>query len=201
VVPIGRRGCRKCGAEPTPGVERRPSRCRRCKDRRFAFRRAVAAARYGRAVRDVVLALKFASRREGSRVLADLVARAVAESNVGRNAAVVVPVPLHPTRRLVRGFDQAELLAREVAHRLDKPVACRVLCRRRRTAAQAQAVPGSRDANLRNAFAPGLERRAVRQRRVLLIDDVFSTGATVDAASRVLLAMGAKSVDVAVAAT
>jgi ComF family protein len=201
VHPIGRRGCRKCGAEPPAGTAPRPRRCRRCRDRRFAFRRAVAAARYARALRDAVLAVKFGGRREGTAYLGDLVADAVLASGVGRGAGLVVPVPLHPTRRLVRGFDQAELLARRVARRLGLPCASRALRRRRRTRAQAAAPPGARAANLRDAFGPGLQRRSARGRRVLLVDDVLSTGATVDAAARALLALGARSVDVAVAAT
>ena len=182
------------------GGARAPSGCRRCRGRRFVFRRATAAVRYGGVARDLVLSVKFSGRREGMKVLGERLAAAHRETGIANRASLVVPVPLHPWRRLWRGFDQAELLADEVSKRLERPVV-RALRRRRATVPQATRPPLERRSLTAEAFAATWRARAVRQRAVLLVDDVMTSGATVEAASRALLAAGARVVFVGVAAT
>ncbi|MBI4880277.1 MAG: ComF family protein [Planctomycetes bacterium] len=201
LVLIGRRGCRRCGAEPQPGAAPRPRRCRRCRERAFAFRRAVAAARYGGALRDVVLGVKFRGRREGVRLLGGLLLDALHECSLPQRVGVVVPVPLHPLRRMVRGFDQAELLAAFVARGIGRPLVRRAIARARFARAQARTPPAQRASALNQAFRPARQRDRVRGRAVLLVDDVMSTGATAHAAASALLSAGARRVYVAVAAT
>lgn len=145
--------------------------------------------------------MKFHQRLEGGRWLARHLTDAVVATGLHRRVSVVTFVPLHPFRRLRRGFDQAEFLAREVARGLGLPLARYPIWRVKATDVQSASDPARRRANVLGAFRPGLRRRAVRGRSVLLIDDVFSTGSTVDAASQALLRAGARSVYVAVAAT
>jgi ComF family protein len=102
---------------------------------------------------------------------------------------VLVPVPLHPRRQRVRGYNQSMLLARELSSRLDLPVAAGALIRRVNTPPQAKAAEaGARRRNMAGAFdcRPG----ALDGRRVLLVDDVTTTGATLDACARALLPKG-----------
>ena len=107
-------------------------------------------------------------------------------------ADMLVPVPLHPRRQRARGYNQSLLLAREVSRRLDLPLATEALFRRRDTPPQARAVEA--DARRRNvADAFDCRSGAVAGRRVLLVDDVTTTGATLDACARVLLAEGGAS--------
>ena len=104
---------------------------------------------------------------------------------------VVVPVPLHWRRRRSRGYDQAALLAMPVARSLGVPVRLRGLRRVRHTQSQVELSHGERRRNVDGAFAPFRLRGA---RRVLLVDDVRTTGGTLDAASHALKAGGASEV-------
>jgi ComF family protein len=198
-VAIAARGCRKCGSEPL-GRTRAPARCRRCREREFAFRRAVAALRYGAAVRAVILAIKFERRREAIPLLAGPMAAALREAKLDRRVDVVVAVPLHPLRRYHRGFDQSECLAAALAARLALPHVEGALLRHRFTSPQSLRRRRERSAALDGAYV-ALRRRRIRGKTVLLVDDVMTSGATADAAARALLRGGARRVYVAVAAT
>lgn len=103
----------------------------------------------------------------------------------------VVPVPLHWRRRRWRGYDQAALLARPTAKALGVPALLRGLRRVRHTPSQVNLPHDERQANVAGAFAPGRLRGVGR---VLLVDDVRTTGATLEAASKALRAGGAREV-------
>ncbi|MBI5435142.1 MAG: ComF family protein [Planctomycetes bacterium] len=146
-------------------------------------------------LREWVLAFKHGGRRDLARPLASEL-RAVLGERVAE-FDVVVPVPLHPLRRLSRGYDQAQRLASELAELADLRVA-RCLVRTRRTPPQGAPGAVSRAANVRAAFR--LRRfaaRSVAGRRVLLVDDVVTSGATVRECATVLARAGAAEVAVA----
>jgi ComF family protein len=107
---------------------------------------------------------------------------------------VVVPVPLHPTRLAERGYNQAALLAAAAARELPAPLEPRALRRRRPTLQQAHLARARRLENVAGAFAPGPRAPSVLGRRVLLVDDVATTGATLAACARALREAGAASV-------
>lgn len=193
------RRCARCGSE-IDSDRRTRATCRVCRDTAFAFRGVVAALRYRGPVRSIVLSIKFGRRAEGVEVLADRLADAIRERRVDRRVDVVVPIPLHPLRRLARGFDQAERLAVAVAQRLRMPCVRLALRRARYTRRQATLRRAERVLNVRTSFVAGWLAFRVRGRRVLLVDDVMTSGATAQAAARVLMESGARSVIVAVAA-
>jgi ComF family protein len=107
---------------------------------------------------------------------------------------VIVPMPLHWLRRWQRGFNQSALLAKEIARRCGIPV-IRAARRRRSTAPQAGLSNARRRVNVAGAFAP-TRRGSVRGLRVLLVDDVMTTGATASACARALKNAGARYVAV-----
>jgi ComF family protein len=104
----------------------------------------------------------------------------------------IVPVPLHPERLRLRGFNQALLLARQLSQQSGLPLLATELARVRQTSQQADLNRAQRRENVREAFA--WQAQTAPPRRILLIDDVLTTGATVEAAARALCAAGAREV-------
>ena len=159
--------------------------------------RAVSAFRFRGVVRDAVHRLKY----QHDTALVPPLAAAMAENwrrHGCPDADVVTPVPLHWSRRMRRGYNQAELLARFAARELGLP--CQALLRRRRsTAQQAMLDAERRQTNVRGVFAPRPANRGGGQ-RVLLIDDVLTTGATLAEAARVLMTVDVAAVYVLTAA-
>jgi ComF family protein len=146
-----------------------------------------AAGAYRGALKSIIHALKYDGRRSLARPLAALMRERGAAVLCGADA--VVPVPLHPSRRRQRGFNQADDLARHLGVPL-----VRALKRVRRTSAQASLAADERAANVRAAFAATRHARALRGQVAVLIDDVSTTGATLDACASVLEAAGVAEV-------
>ncbi len=154
--------------------------------------------RYEGLIRDLILAFKYQGRLSLASFLAESMAQAVT-SRLGVDPAdAVVPVPLHPTRLRERSFNQAQILARKLGDRLGLPLLCGLLERRKPTLPQAELSRSQRLKNMRGAFE--LRCPAVRGLRLLLVDDVVTTGATVDACARLLKRSGAACVTAATVA-
>jgi len=173
--------------------------CPHCAEAPPPWRQARAALRYDEAARRLILPLKHADRTELAASLATMMTRAGA--GLLEEADVLVPVPLHPSRLRARGYNQSALLARSIGRRSDVPVISDALVRLHPTRLLSDLTEVEREAEVKGVFAVRRGRRALlADRRVLLIDDVLTSGATSAACARVLLAAGARSVDVLVAA-
>lgn len=149
-----------------------------------AIDRARAIGQYEGALRAILHALKYEGRRSLARPLGAMMRHRGADVLAG--AACVVPVPLHASRRRHRGFNQAADLAR----RLEMPVV-HALRRTRATPTQTGLPAAQRHRNMRDAFAPTRAAIAIRGSIVVIVDDVSTTGATLDACARVLKTAGA----------
>jgi ComF family protein len=186
--------CLQCG-DPLPSwrvISVLEARCARCRRRRSRLTSCRAIGAYAGSLRDIVHALKYGQRRSIAIELGRRMRVACAE--VLHDASVVVPVPLHRRRQWRRGFNQASELARH----LGLPV-LPALKRIRATPSQTDLPAARRHANVRNAFA--LRRRSdVRGLCVVLVDDVSTTGATLEACARVLADAGAREVRAVTAA-
>jgi ComF family protein len=159
------------------------------------FRRARAVARYDETARRLVHRLKYGDRVELARALGGMMARAGAELML--DADVIVPVPLHRSRLWWRRFNQAMALAGALSRTSGVPCDPFLLARVKRTRSQVGLTRTQRGDNLQGAFrVPADAKPHLAGKRVLLVDDVVTTGATANACSRALLRAGAESVDV-----
>lgn len=160
-----------------------------------AFARSRAAVSYVGAARRLVQALKYRDRIDLAPWLAGWMARAGAE--LLADADMIVPVPLHRRRFFLRQFNQSAELARVLARISGKPLRTDLVHRVRMTRRQVGLRAVEREDNVRGAFAvPNAAKAVLKGKRVLLVDDVFTTGATVSAVTRALLRAGAGQVDV-----
>jgi ComF family protein len=162
-----------------------------------AYRRARAAVRFDEISRALVHALKYADRLD----LAPMMGRWIAQA--GREllaeADALVPVPLHWRRLWARRFNQSAMLAAAISSQTGLPIAAGALKRVKPTAQQVGLSRTERTANVQGAFrVPPEGRAAVTGRRLVLVDDVLTSGATVDGCARALLRAGAANVDVLV---
>ena len=189
--------CDGCGT-PFPHPMGEGALCAACDGRRRPVSRVRAACVYDEASRDLILSFKHADRTELGRLFALWLERAAAD--LLSDADAVAPVPLHPARLLGRRYNQAAEVARPLARRTGVPYLPDAL-RRARPGTQAGRSASGRRRGVQGAFAvPDTRRADVEGRRILLVDDVLTTGATAESCARALLRAGARAVDVAVVA-
>jgi len=164
-----------------------------------AFDAARAVLRYDDASRPLILSFKHGDRMQAGRHFGGWMARAGAE--LAQRADLVAPVPLHWRRLAARRYNQSAELARGVAAAAGIGLCVDLLRRIRATPSQGGLTRRARRLNVRGAFAVAPRRRpAIQDARILLVDDVLTTGATVEAAARTLKRAGAAGVDVLVLA-
>jgi len=184
--------CAGCGL-PFPHPMGEDAVCADCARERRAWDRARAVLRYDKNSRQLVLGLKHADHTHVAGAFGRWMQRAGGE--VLSCAELLVPVPLHWTRLFQRRYNQAALLANAIRAAGGPSVAADCLVRRRRTPSQGHLGPLARERNVRGAFT--VRRPSdVAGKRLVIVDDVMTTGATVDECARVLKRAGAASVGV-----
>lgn len=190
--------CPRCASTVGPHTDTNDG-CTRCRSHRFRFTSVTRLGAYDGRLREAILRIK----DEGGEALAEEMGRAFAVTRRAQLSAggqqVVVPVPLNWRRRLTRGYNQAEAVARSLADELGLPFKAGYLVRTKPTPQQPTVSATARWENVRGAFRVGF-RAPVRGMRILLVDDVLTTGATADSAATVLTQAGAAQVTVAVLA-
>ena len=189
--PLPEVSCPRC-ALPFPSQVGAPHLCGRCSRKTPPFSAVYAVGLYEENLRRVVQQFKFNRHIGLDRPLGQLLVRQLPP---GHAFDLIIPVPLHPRRLRERSYNQSLLLAREVGRLLKLPVAANLLQRTLDTESQRQFSAIARERNIRRAFSLP---RQLNGEKILLIDDVMTTGATVSACSRELLRGGGEEVQVAV---
>lgn len=184
--------CSDCGL-PFPHPMGEGALCADCARGRASWDRARAVLRYDKHSRGLVLSLKHGDRTHLAKALGGWMQRTGGEVLDG--ADLLVPVPLHWTRLVSRRYNQAAMLAHAIHAAGGPPVAPDWLIRRRRTPSQGRLGPLARARNVRGAFALRAGR-SIEGKRVVIVDDVLTTGATVEECARVLRRQGAAFVGV-----
>jgi ComF family protein len=184
--------CAACGL-PFPHPMGEGALCAACASERRSWDRVRAVLRYDKNSRGLVLGLKHGDRTHLAGAFGRWMNRAGSEVLAG--ADLLVPVPLHWTRLFRRRYNQAALLAQAIRSAGGPDVAADWLVRRRRTPAQGRLGPVARERNVRGAFVIRAGR-SFAGKRVVIVDDVMTTGATVEECARVLKRAGAASIGV-----
>lgn len=144
-------------------------------------------------IREAIRRLKYRGRSDLGPRLSELMAAHI--YRMGGSVDRVIPIPLHPSRERARGYNQAALLAARIAARLGVPLDRRSLVRARITPPQAELNREERLENLRSAFEIRTPEGSLKGMRIMLVDDVLTTGATLDAAAELLFEAGARRVE------
>ena len=177
--------CMKCGKSVEDAAE---AFCHDCAAGGKSFEYGVALLNYDDVMQRAVTRIKYGNRREYIRPFAALLEERYGKELRRLGADCMIPVPVHPSRLKTRGFNQAELLARELSPYLGIPVRPEFLSRTRKTEAQKELTPDERVRNLSRAFTADLMGEKINT--VILADDIYTTGSTVEACSRALRAAG-----------
>jgi len=213
---LGSACCPKCGRpkfEPSAVEHPRSLNCGECEERRidrakrWHFDRAVSTFLYEGRMRKAILTFKYRKRFRIGDVLGELLARhlpprleSYPTADNGTEPDVIIPVPLHISRLREREFNQSAILAKHVGEALNLPIQYESLERIRATEPQWTLSPRQKVENVRGAFKV-MRPRAVKGARILLVDDIFTKGATANECAKALTKAGAKSVIVGTLAT
>ena len=176
--------CDVCGKPIEEGT-----RCEDCTENAHVFRRGIGVFPYAGNIKRAVLQWKFAGRREYGQTIAAIVYAYAGEAVKAFGPYVIVPVPMYLGKIRARGFNQAKDLADALGRLLGWPVRDDLCCRTRPTRAMKRLRSRDRGRNLSGAFTAGKAR--ADGMRILIVDDIYTTGKTVDEVSRVLYAQGA----------
>lgn len=190
----------KCSTCGKPTYEGNISdRCSYCANKKFYFTRAISPLEFSGILRKAIYRYKYESKPYMYKSFGELMLSALEKENIG-HIDLIVPVPLHRSRKAERGYNQSELLARYISSELDVPLDDNNLIRIRATKIQNKLDRYERQQNIKGAFKTK-ENRAFKEKRILLVDDIFTTGATVNECSRVLIESGAAEIIVLTIAT
>lgn len=162
--------------------------CRDCAGKAHVFRQGVSLWSYDKIVKGAVYRFKYKNRRAYASCFARELARKYGEQIRGWNAQAIIPVPIHRKRYRQRGYNQAELLSRCLSEHIQVPVCNDLVVRTRNTKPQKELNDKERQKNLKNAFK--IVGNSVKLKRVIVVDDIYTTGATADAMAQVLQSAG-----------
>ena len=181
--------CIKCGKQLDSETD---EYCYDCKRKKHSYDRGVAVYLYTDAVKQSIYRFKYKNKREYASFYAHEAADRYGGIIAQWGIEVIIPVPMFPDKQRHRGYNQAELLACELGERLNIPVNTEILIRSKKTTPMKELNDIERRKNVENAF--NIQINVVEYKKILLVDDIYTTGATVDQCSKVLKQYGAEEV-------
>lgn len=183
--------CEKCGKQVLTESQKL---CYDCAHNERTFIRGRAMLNYDDTARRIMTGIKYRNRREHAEVISKMLAYRLKDYISEMDPDCLVPVPVHESRLRERGYNQAELLADYVGRETGIPVRADILYRKKQTAAMKNLTPEERRVNLQEAFAVRTEAFSAKNRgkpgRVMLVDDIYTTGATAEACTNILWQYG-----------
>lgn len=190
--PVKQPACRSCGKEVFAD---RLEYCRDCSCHPKTFREGMALLNYNEAARRSMAAIKYKNRREYLDFYSQVIGHRFGKRIQRISPDVLIPVPVHSSRKKQRGFNQAEELAVRLGRIWDLPVDTGLLIRKKKTDPQKQLTPKERLHNLEDAFALAGDGDAAGIPDVaVLVDDIYTTGSTLEACARILKAAGTNKI-------
>ncbi len=183
--------CLKCGKELTC---QEGEYCLGCSRRQRTFDQGIALLNYTEVSSASMAQIKYENKREYLDFYSQEILLRFGERIARMNADVLMPIPVHPSRKRARGYNQAEELARRISRQTGIPISVDVLIRIRKTLPQKELTAQERLKNLEQAFAVRQEALEPWMRSVLLVDDIYTTGSTMEACARVLKRAGVRQV-------
>mgnify|MGYP001864525755 CR=1 FL=1 len=166
--------------------------CPDCRGHRFYIREGRSVWLHRGKVSGAIYSFKYHNRRRYGKIFAGEMVRCCGGDIRRWQIGVIIPVPLHPSRKRIRGYNQAEILAEELSRFTGIPAKNNILYRIRRTSPQKKLDGKERRKNLRGAFA--VKKGEHLPENVLLIDDIYTTGSTVERCAKMLRLAGAENV-------
>ncbi len=183
--------CIKCSL-PLRMIEDGPI-CQECKNNFYFFDRAISVVKYEGDIKKLIYKFKYSSHTYLARIMGTMMADKLKIEYI--EADLIIPVPLHKNKEKERGFNQAALLGKYIAKETDILLNTDTLVRVKNTKVMHNLNKKERQENVKDAFKV-IDKRVIKKKNIILVDDIFTTGATVNTCSRLLIESGAKSVTV-----
>lgn len=181
--------CKKCGK---PLTDERKEYCSDCRKKQHFYTQGKAVFVYDGAIRISMYRFKYSNKREYAPFYAKVAAERYGTWLKRKGVEAIVPVPMYFWKRQLRGYNQAEVFAKALGKELQIPVECKMVKRVRNTIPQKELNGEERRCNVKNAFQ--FTEDIVKYKQIVLVDDIYTTGSTMDAVTEVLLAAGVKKV-------
>lgn len=181
--------CMKCGK---PVMDDGKEYCTECENNKRNFEEGRAVFIYDDAMRLSIYSFKYNDRQEYAEYYAKEIYLRLGNKIKSWDADVIIPIPLHKSKQKLRGYNQAYLIAKELSNLIKIPVENNVIIRNRKTVVQKNLNAKDRANNVKNAFK--IKQNNVKFKSAILIDDIYTTGATISAATESLKACGVEKV-------
>ncbi|MBQ1194321.1 MAG: ComF family protein [Lachnospiraceae bacterium] len=181
--------CKKCGK---PVIKEEQEYCEDCGDNRHLYNCGIASFVYSDVVKKSIYRFKYHNRRDYAVAYGNMIGNHFKREIDRWGAEALIPVPIHRKKLHSRGYNQAKLLSDELSKILNIPVDNQLLIRCNDTKPQKELSVCERRRNLENAFK--ITENVVKYRKIILVDDIYTTGSTIDACARVLLECGVKEI-------